>query len=195
MRRLRPNSVSSAITDRQFDCTLQSPQPSQTSSLMTTRLSGACDRAALALAVQLGRAGLVVDQRRHARDLAQLALQARRASRRWCTVTAGGKPARARYFSGWSVTTMIGCTPSAASCCATPATRQVSLDRLAAGHRDRVVEQDLVGHVHAGRDGRADRERCRSARRCRRRGSGTRACVSVNGAWPIQVAPSPPICV
>ena len=40
MRRLRPNSVSSAITDRQFDCTLQSPQPSQTSSLMTTRRSG-----------------------------------------------------------------------------------------------------------------------------------------------------------
>ena len=41
MRRLRPNSVSSGITDRQFDWMLQSPQPSQTSSLITTRLSGA----------------------------------------------------------------------------------------------------------------------------------------------------------
>ena len=29
------------ITDKQFDCTLQSPQPSQTRSLITTRLSGA----------------------------------------------------------------------------------------------------------------------------------------------------------
>ena len=38
--RLRPNSVSTGTTDRQLDCTPQSPQPSQTSSLMTTRLSG-----------------------------------------------------------------------------------------------------------------------------------------------------------
>ena len=40
MRRLRPNSVSTGSTDRQFDCTEQSPQPSHTSSLMTTRLAG-----------------------------------------------------------------------------------------------------------------------------------------------------------
>ena len=40
MRRLRPNSVSTGCTDTQFDCTPQSPQPSQTSSLMMTRLSG-----------------------------------------------------------------------------------------------------------------------------------------------------------
>ena len=38
--RLRPNSVSSGSTLRQFDCTPQSPQPSHTSSLMTTRLAG-----------------------------------------------------------------------------------------------------------------------------------------------------------
>ena len=38
--RLRPNSVSTGATDTQFDCTPQSPQPSQTSSLMTTRLAG-----------------------------------------------------------------------------------------------------------------------------------------------------------
>jgi hypothetical protein len=38
--RLRPNSVSAGSTDRQLLCTEQSPQPSQTSSLMTTRLSG-----------------------------------------------------------------------------------------------------------------------------------------------------------
>jgi hypothetical protein len=40
MVRLRPNSVSKGCTDTQFDFTPQSPQPSQTSSLMTTRLSG-----------------------------------------------------------------------------------------------------------------------------------------------------------
>jgi hypothetical protein len=38
--RLRPNSVSSGSTLMQLDCTPQSPQPSQTSSLMTTRLAG-----------------------------------------------------------------------------------------------------------------------------------------------------------
>ena len=40
MLRLRPNSVSSGSTDRQLLCTPQSPQPSHTSSLMTTRLAG-----------------------------------------------------------------------------------------------------------------------------------------------------------
>ncbi|CKT53824.1 Uncharacterised protein [Mycobacterium tuberculosis] len=40
MVRLRPNSVSSGSTLRQLLCTLQSPQPSHTSSLMTTRLAG-----------------------------------------------------------------------------------------------------------------------------------------------------------
>src|SRR5581483_3965387 len=38
--RLRPNSVSSGCTETQLDLTPQSPQPSQTSSLMITRLSG-----------------------------------------------------------------------------------------------------------------------------------------------------------
>src|SRR5260221_12331157 len=38
--RLRPNSVSSGSTERQFDSTLQSPQPSHTLSLVTSRLAG-----------------------------------------------------------------------------------------------------------------------------------------------------------
>ena len=38
--RLRPNSVSTGTSATQFDCTPQSPQPSQTSSLMTIRASG-----------------------------------------------------------------------------------------------------------------------------------------------------------
>ena len=40
MTRLRPNSVSSGSTDRQFDFTLQSPQPSHTISLITARTAG-----------------------------------------------------------------------------------------------------------------------------------------------------------
>src|SRR5258708_30552840 len=40
MVRLRPHSVSSGCTDTQFDFIPQSPQPSHTSSLMITRLSG-----------------------------------------------------------------------------------------------------------------------------------------------------------
>ena len=38
MARLRPSSVSTGTMDTQFDCTPQSPQPSQTSVLMKTRL-------------------------------------------------------------------------------------------------------------------------------------------------------------
>jgi hypothetical protein len=40
MARLVPNSVSTGVTLRQFDCTEQSPQPSQTAWLMNTRLAG-----------------------------------------------------------------------------------------------------------------------------------------------------------
>ena len=40
IRRLRPNGVSTGSTDRQLDCTEQSPQPSHTSSLMMTVLAG-----------------------------------------------------------------------------------------------------------------------------------------------------------
>src|SRR5216683_7082515 len=38
--RFRPNSVSTGTTDRQFEVAEQSPHPSQTRSLMTTRRGG-----------------------------------------------------------------------------------------------------------------------------------------------------------
>src|SRR5579863_1352839 len=38
--RFAPSGVSSGSTDKQFDCTEQSPQPSQTASLMNARLAG-----------------------------------------------------------------------------------------------------------------------------------------------------------
>jgi hypothetical protein len=40
IRRLGPNSVSMGSTDRQFDSFEQSPQPSQTSSLIITNFCG-----------------------------------------------------------------------------------------------------------------------------------------------------------
>ena len=40
IRRFSPSGVSSGRTERQFDCTEQSPQPSQTAGLMTGRCVG-----------------------------------------------------------------------------------------------------------------------------------------------------------
>ena len=40
IRRLRPSSVSSGWTEMQLDCSEQSPQLSQTASLMKTRVAG-----------------------------------------------------------------------------------------------------------------------------------------------------------
>ena len=59
---LRPYSVSTGWTDRQLDFLPQSPQPSQTRSLMSTRLVGCRRLAPPTLATLLGRALLVVDQ-------------------------------------------------------------------------------------------------------------------------------------
>ena len=42
IRVLRPNSVATGCTDRQLDLAPQSPQPSQTRSLMNTRWAGGC---------------------------------------------------------------------------------------------------------------------------------------------------------
>src|SRR5438132_14202884 len=42
--RLRPNSVSTGTTDRQFEVAEQSPHPSHTRSLMTTRRGGSGKR-------------------------------------------------------------------------------------------------------------------------------------------------------
>jgi hypothetical protein len=67
--RLRPKGVSTGTMATQFDCTPQSPQPSQISVLMKTRLSGSGNCAALAPAAFFGRAGLDIDDGRHALDL------------------------------------------------------------------------------------------------------------------------------
>ena len=62
------------------------------------------------------------------------------------------------YFSGSSVTMTTRLAPSAATCARDLRHGEAAVVRLAAGHRDRVVEQDLVGDVGAGRDRGADRQ-------------------------------------
>ena len=62
-------------TDRQLDLRPQSPQPSQTRSLMNTRVGGSASLLALALAALLGRALLVVDQHGDAGDAGELLLR------------------------------------------------------------------------------------------------------------------------
>jgi hypothetical protein len=71
---------------------------------------------------------------------------------------------------------------------------QGTVDGLPAGHRHRVVVENLVGDVDTGGDRRAYGQYPRVE-------VGAVAEVLeyvrrvVNGAWPIQVTPSPPICV
>ena len=96
-----PSSVSSGTTATQFDFLPQSPQPSQTASLMNTRLSGSGNIGlALAPAALLGGAGLVVDQHRRAGDQAADPSAPGRASRRCMDASrSAGKAAALRIFA------------------------------------------------------------------------------------------------
>ena len=113
--------------------------------------------AALAAAAFFGGAGLVVDDRGDAADLAQFALHPvefvavphARAVREFAC--------RAGIYRGSSLTMTTCFTPSAASCAATTRHGQAAVERLAAGHRDGIVEQHLVGHRDPGGDRGADR--------------------------------------
>ncbi len=161
MVRLRPNSVSSGSTDRQLLCTPQSPQPSHTSSLITTRSVGLHHRAALAAAALFGGAGLVVDDDRGAFDLAELALH------RVQRVAVLDRRCR----SGMPVTTsvflrLVGHDDDLHRALGAHALRDLHhavafgplAHLLAAGHGDRVVVEDLVGDVHARGDALANRQ-------------------------------------
>ena len=102
-----------------------------------------------------------------------------------------------------SVTSTMVPTPSACSWRMQQlGTVSVAIHRLAAGHRHRVVEEDLVGDAAGGWRpvGRAVEAatawriaRMPGVERCRR--PGWRRCggSSVKGAWPTQGTPSPPM--
>src|SRR5258708_15565639 len=113
--------------------------------------------AALAAAALLGGAGLVVDDDREARHLPQLALH--RIERVAMTdLDAGGEAGIRRILVG-----LVGDDDDALGALGCHLLRdlrhrQVALDRLAAGHRHRVVVKDLVGDVDAGGGGGADRQ-------------------------------------
>ena len=86
-------------------------------------------------------------------------------SSRWCTVTPAGSAAGA-YLSGSSLTTAIAPHALGGELARDlrrrdRAVHRLAFDRLAAGHRDRAVDEQLVGDVHTRRHGGADREQAR----------------------------------
>ena len=166
MRRLRPCSVSTGSMAMQCDCAVQSPQFSQTRSLITTRVSAADQLAALAAPALLGGADLVVDDRADAGVLAHpplhrvevIAPVAQRA-RRQCG--SGGKPGRVISHHGDQADALRG------QLLGDLEHRRPALRRLAAGHRHGVVEQDLVGDRRSGPRRLGGSPAGRSAGRCR----------------------------
>jgi len=141
MGALRPHSVSSGCTDTQFDCTPQSPQPSQTSSVDDHALVGSGNWPRLRRRRFSAAQRLVVDQYRKARNVGKRE-SARQSGRRgdgsW---TPFGKSASRGYFHGSSVTRRS----SGASAANLPGDlRNAQAAVLAVrGHRTGVVEQDL----------------------------------------------------
>ena len=71
---------------------------------------------------------------------------------------AGGQSQRAGIFSGSSVTTTIALDAFGRELARDLRHGQRAVDRLAAGHRDRVVVQNLVGDRHLRRQRRANRQ-------------------------------------
>ena len=118
--RFLPKGVSFGITDKQFDSTEQSPQPSQTRSFMTTNLSGSASRprflrrrfsvAQVCAYINIVTPGISRNSR---------CTESR--SRLCESVVACGKSLRS-YISGSSETSAIRSMPSARTECATLST-------------------------------------------------------------------------
>src|SRR5690606_13717762 len=112
----------------------------------------------LALTVQLGGARLIVDQRRNAALLPELALHAVELGP-IVHAHAGREPVVALRIAARVVRDDRDRLDALGrELLRDLRDRQLALDGLAAGHRDRVVEQDLVRDVHARRDRRTYRE-------------------------------------
>ena len=121
---------------------------------------GLCHLAALATATLLGGADLIVDDRGDARKLAQLALHGVH------LVPAPAQRARGERGGGGQTGRVIGHDGELADALGGQLRgeldhRRAALGRLAAGHGDGVVEQQLVSHRRLGRDRLADREQAR----------------------------------
>src|SRR5690606_16161636 len=118
------------------------------------------ERTALAAAALFGGTGLIVDQNRNALNLAQTALHLVQIF----TVMDRGT---FRELEAASVfVRLVGYDGEMADAFRADLRRdllhrQCAFGRLAPRHRDRVIVEDLVGHVDAGGDGKADRQRAR----------------------------------
>ncbi len=121
-------------------------------------LVGIGERAALAAAPLLGRAGLVVEQHRDALHLAQLALHGVEV----VAVMDGG--ARREVRADRVFVRLVGDDGDALDALGADlpgdhVAGEIAVVRLAAGHRDRVVVEDLVGDVGVRGEREADRQR------------------------------------
>ena len=114
--------------------------------------------AALAPAPLLGRAGLIVDQHRYARHLAQALLHGVELGT-IDELDAGREHRMIRPFLDVVGHHHDRLHAFAAHLVGDVRHGQGAVDRLAAGHRDRIVVKDLVGDVDLGRDRLADRQR------------------------------------
>ena len=147
----------------------QSPQPSQTSSLITTRSSGS-GKAPRLRRRRFSAAQVWSKTRAETPGTSRRRRCTASSSSRWCTRTPGAQ-AGGRPGNGW----LVGDDRDLLD----PLRAQQAGDRrhvevaglhlLAAGHGDRVVVEDLEGDVGARRHGRADRQRARVVERRRRR--------------------------
>ena len=120
-------------------------------------LVGIGELAALAAAPLLGRAGLVVDQHREARHIGEPGLHRHQFVA--MMDRDAGRPIRTRRI----LFRLVGDDDDLLRALGRDLPRddrhgQAAVVALAAGHRDRIVEQDLVGDVDAGRGRRADRQ-------------------------------------
>ena len=169
MARLRPNSVSTGTTDRQFDCTRQSPQPSQTCSLMND--APAPDRASCRAC-----GGGAFRRRRSGRRSAprRRGLRAVRAARRRARRGGGSARRAAGRRSRRTSPAAVGDDDDLADAFGRELARDCgtlsdAVDRLAAGHRHGVVVEDLVGDRSPWRRRPRGWPAGRSGNRCRRR--------------------------
>ena len=113
MRVLRPNSVSTGWTDRQLDLRPQSPQPSHTRSLMTTRSTGVSTSRRL----RLRRSSAAHSWSWMSTVTPGTAARASRACsiRSRCHTVALSASETCSYAAGFSVVMMTCLTPSAIS--------------------------------------------------------------------------------
>ena len=164
MRVLRPKGVSTGCTLRQFETSPQWPQPSQTASLIITRVRRRRRAAALALAAQLGGARLVVDQRGDAGQCRAAPAGPRRAA----CARAHAPRARSRAPAVAARLVADHVDPADALRLELPGQRgdrQRAGRVLTAGHRDHAVGEDLERHGGAGGHRLAHREEPRVGQR------------------------------